>query len=196
MSGCARISSRPSAAEQAERISSPLPVELVVAEREAGAVVDGRIVVDHRDLPARPGLRRVAGIVDDAEGSRPVRPLSSVRGCGRRGLAGCPGNDDAEHGAAAGRRFHRDAPAEALGDRLWMMCSPSPVPPRLRRVVKNGSKAWALAASVHADAVVGDGDLDVVRVRRARAENDSVPARPSGKAWTTALRNRLVSTWP
>jgi hypothetical protein len=30
----------------------------------------------------------------------------------------------------------------------------------------------------------------------ARAENDSVPGRPSGKAWTTALRNRLVKTWP
>src|SRR4029450_3478431 len=37
----------------------PLPVEAVVAEREARAVVHGRLVVDHRDLPARTLLPRL-----------------------------------------------------------------------------------------------------------------------------------------
>ena len=37
----------------------PVSVKLVVAEREARAVVDGEVVVDHRDLPERSGLRRL-----------------------------------------------------------------------------------------------------------------------------------------
>ncbi len=47
----------------------PLAVELVVAERKSGAVVHGRLVVDHRDLPAPAfrGCRLVTGIVDQVD---------------------------------------------------------------------------------------------------------------------------------
>jgi hypothetical protein len=45
-----------------------LPVQTVVVESEAGAIVDSRLVVDHRDLPARTLLRWfVAGIVDQVD---------------------------------------------------------------------------------------------------------------------------------
>jgi hypothetical protein len=45
-----------------------LSVQTVVVESEARAIVDSRLVVDHRDLPARTLLRRfVAGIVDQVD---------------------------------------------------------------------------------------------------------------------------------
>src|SRR5262249_7965624 len=67
-----------------------LSIQTIVTERETRAVVHGRLIVDHRDLPTRTLFRRlVARIVDQVDdvvlSHAPCPPLCGLR---RRSFAG------------------------------------------------------------------------------------------------------------
>ena len=67
-----------------------MSVETVIAQRETRAVVHGRLIVDHRDLPTRTLLGRLVARtldqLDDVVLSHPIRP--SLRGLRRLRFAG------------------------------------------------------------------------------------------------------------
>src|SRR5436305_1086211 len=75
------------------------------------------------------------------------------------------------------------------------MCSPRPVPPSLRRVVKNGSKAWRWTSGV-IPAPLSAKMISMSSLPRGLAEMVMAPARPPGNAWFAALRNRFVRICP
>ena len=63
------------------------------------------------------------------------------------------------------------------------MCRPSPVPPRLRRVVKNGSKARRWTSSLMPMPSSANGDLDVVGADPPRRQpHGAGRARPERRA--------------
>src|SRR5437763_12027287 len=123
-----------------------LAAEPIIAECEAGAFVHRRLVVDDRDLPAVPFLRRLFGgrVLDQLDDV--VFSHAPCPGCAAASIGGdSPG---ATHGMTMRKRVPqpgRDSkfirPPSCWVTRLNMMCKPSPVPPSPRRVVKNGSSA-------------------------------------------------------
>ena len=177
-----------------------LSVEVVVVEREAGALVHGGIVVDDRDRPRHLRRGRGGAFVVDHPDEIVVAHADCVSG------AACGGSAGSSRGADKGSLIQRVVPrprAESSRKRpprrrvtiLKTICKPRPVPPWLRRVVKNGSKARRWVSSLmptpsSANSISTWSGPE--RLITSRIE----PARRSGKACTSALRTRLVSTWP
>ena len=124
----------------------PLPIQLIVAERETGAIVNGGLIINDRDLPAPASgwARLVIVVIDQLDDfvvshapcpslhwvvSAAIRP-GATRGMVMRNRVPQPRRDS---------KVNR--PPNCWVTRLNMMCRPRPVPPSLRRVVKNGSSA-------------------------------------------------------
>src|SRR5262249_10043102 len=89
--------------------------------------------------------------------------------CGSRRSASMPWNPDAESRATSGRRIQGETPAEALGDDVEDDVQAEPgaavIAPRGKERIK-GAPSHFLR---HADAVVRNGDLDVVAAESVRA---------------------------
>src|SRR6476620_8863197 len=121
-------------------------MEIVVAQRKPRAFVHRLIVVDDCDLPFARGrcLRSGSGIVNQVEDivlfghceipslarSAVVEPPLAAFGMIMRNVVPCPSLESSII-----------RPPSCWVTRLYTMCRPSPVPPWLRRVVKNGSNA-------------------------------------------------------
>ena len=106
-------------------------VDAQPAEREAGDVVDLRLVVDDQQLPhARAGrLGRLDLVVGEDQ--------EIVVGHGRSGA--CAGSWIETSVPRPGLDSTAIEPPSRSVTRLWTMCMPSPLPPRPRWVVKKGS---------------------------------------------------------
>ena len=152
-----------------------LAVQAVVAEREAGALVDREVVVDHRDLPPpRVGfLQRDGGVFDQLEdivlvGHGAFPSLAGGRLAYR--LASCGArHDNAKCCTLSRAGFQHHPAAELLGDQIVddMQAEPGAavVAPRGEERVER----LALHVRRHPGAVVGEHDLDVVVAARPGA---------------------------
>src|SRR6202011_5366066 len=175
-------------------------MEIVVAQRKPRAFVHGLVVVDHRYLPFARGrcLRSGSGIVDQVEDivlfgrcgvpslaeSAVAEPPLAALGMIMRNVVPCPSLESSII-----------RPPSCWVTRLYTMCRPSPVPPSLRRVVKNGSNACRCTSGV-IPAPLSAKMISTSSLPRGLAEIEIAPERPSANAWFAALRNRFVRICP
>src|SRR5207302_5049506 len=155
-------------------------VQIVVAQRKTRAFMHGGIVVDDGDLPFAGGrvLRSYSGIVDQVEDIVlfghcwvPSATVSGIMGVPRatlgmimRHVVPCPSLDSSIM-----------RPPSCWVTRLYTICRPRPVPPWLRRVVKNGSNACLCTSGVM-PAPSSAKLISTTSWPRGRAEIEIVPA--------------------
>ncbi len=116
----------------------------------AGAAVAATAVVDH---PDESRCRRSCGCASvlSACGASPVPPAGATSGSLIHRVVPRPGAESS-----------RKRPPRRRVTILKTMCRPSPVPPWLRRVVKNGSKARRWTSSLMPTPSSAELDLDVI----------------------------------
>src|SRR5262249_19141959 len=169
----------------------------VVAERETRAIVDSRLIVDHRHFPTRTLLGRFAARIldqlDDAVLSHPLRP--SLCGLRRLRFAGRDaGQRDTKPRPPAEPGFEGQSAAKLLRDEIEddVEAKPGAALAAARREERIERATLDLVA--HADSVVGHKDVDVV-AHLPRLDDDASGA-PVGKGMNDAVEEQVGQDLP
>src|SRR5262249_27445473 len=174
-----------------------LSVETVIAERETRAVMDGRLIVDHRYFPTRTLLGRLAARIldqlDDVVLSHPLRPsLCSLR---RLRFAGRDaGQRDTKPRPPAKPRFERQSAAKLLRNEIEDDVEPKPGPALAAARREERIERATLDLVAHADSVIGHEDVDVV-AHLPRLDDDASGA-PVGKSMNDAVEEQVGQDLP